>query len=175
MKFGKFVTEGFKAFTEKEIRAFEQKFKCQISAFSSEKAVVTTTIRKADLGKPYSSDYLEVCFRFPKIEGMRNANGDRILSFSEITFDVYKEKGYLDTWDWSKGAPKDDSYKDYKNAPKFQYHAIINTDGKYIPYKCRRESFIAPIYSFQYGTEIDDIDFDKSLKYLFNEMLKNLH
>ena len=175
MKYGNFVAVGFKPFTEKEIRAFEEKFNCQINTFAAEKAVVTTTIHKADLSKPYSHDFIEVCFRFPKIEGMRNAKGDRILSLSEVTFDVSKEVGYLDTWDWGKGAPKDDSYKDYKSAPMFQYQAFIYTNGKYIPYKGRNKACIPTKDSFQYGTEVDDIDFDNSLNYLFNEMLKNLH
>lgn len=175
MKYGKFVAKGFEVFTEEEIRAFEQKFKRQVSAFAHEKAAVSVTIHKADLSKPYSHDFMEVCFQFPKIEGMRNATGDRILFFSKVTFFVEKEVGYLDTWDWSKGAPKDESYKDYQNAPEFQYQANMYTNGRYIPYKCRRECFIDEKDSFQYGTEIDDINFNNSLNYLFNRKLKNLH
>ena len=176
MKYGKFVTTGYKTFTESEIRGFEKKFKAIMKALFCDDFKASVIIQKADLNTYYPQEPLIITFTLPKVEDERNAKGDRILSFSKVIFKVFKETGFLDTWDWTHdGTPHGDSYKDYKNAPEFQYSAKINTDGKYIPYRCRRETWIETPNSFQYGTDIDDINFDSALRYLANKMLKGLY
>lgn len=165
MKYGNFVITGYKSFTESEIRGFEKKFKAIMKALFCDVFKASVIIQKADLNSYYPQEPLIITFTLPKVEDERNAKRDRILSFSKVIFKVFKNTGFLD------GTPHGESYKDNKSAPEFQYSANI----KYIPYRCRRKSCIEIPNSFQYGTDIDDINFDSALCYLANKMLKGLY
>lgn len=172
MKYDRFVETGHKSFNDAEIKAFEKKF----VSFAKEhiKVPFTTSCKIVHF---YGFDDVRIEINLEEIKNKRNSKKDRIESFSQITFDICKEFGYIDRWDWSKGNPKDESYKDFKNAPDFQYYALFNTNGQLKPFRMKNaEPFYFPrkISTAQRGTELDDIDFTDAIKYLFDTILKDL-
>lgn len=165
MKYSNFVNEDNKAFTEDELNSFANHFAKEVGKFTNVKYELSSYIE--DCGTAI------VSFSFPKIENVRNSNNDRILLFSELNVGIFKNAGYLDTWDWvNKGAPEDESYKDYKNAPEFQYTAFLTTNGIIEPNEILETKKQYVRGDYQYGTEIEDINFEKYLDTLFNKILK---
>lgn len=166
MKYDNYVGEFTGTFSESEIKLFTDHFAKEVGKFTNVKYKLSV-VREA-------CGVVRWEFTFPKIENIINSNNDKIVSISRLWFGIQKETdGYLDTWDWvNKGEPEDESYKDYKNAPEFQYDACFNTDGFIQPYKCPTVKYLRLPDSTQIGTEVKDINFEVALNALFNKMLK---
>ena len=155
MKFPSLVGTDYKDFTKEEVKALEDKFGKLIKEYTNKDFVVSSSIHQ---------ERLDVNITFPIIHNQRNIYKDRIIKFSRITFMVRKHGGYLDKWDFT--------FKETNVTTDCQYSCFIRTDGIIIPYKCRRvRSFILDDI-FQFGTELEDIDYHKALNYLFGNILK---
>lgn len=165
MKYDNLVVTNYKDFNKEEIDVFLDKVSNVIKACTTSSFVLSyNTFDSA----------LVISALFPKIEHKRNKNKDRIINFSLIDITIKKQSGYLDTRDFAKKVSyklNDNSWKDYKNAPEFQYVSFVNTNGNMKPYKCRRMRPFMLKSRYQYGTELNDIDFNTTFDDLFNNIL----
>lgn len=98
------------------------------------------------------------------------------MIFKGIGFQIYKQKGYLDNWDWCNNKLIDPSKarENYQDAPRWQYSSRMLVFGSEIPYRCRNKFMsicngVKP--NFLYGTEFDDLDYNGIVKSLFQNVL----
>ena len=164
MKYGKFVGTEYLNFTDTEVKLFKEYLSGIVSKYDTE---MECSVEFCDK----NLKHLTIRFSKKSTE-YRNWFKSRV-SFSGISFVIYKEKGYLDNWDWVgeklwvASAPK----KDFENAPTFQYSISILYKGYLIPYRHRAKQTLSTMGMFDYGTKIMDLDVEKPLKELYTEIL----
>lgn len=166
MKYQNLRTTNYKEFNKDEIDAFLNKVS---------EAIKACTTSAFNLSYNTFDTALIISALFPIITDKRNKNKDRILNFYLIDITIKKASGYLDIRHSSKKTIykfRDESYKDYQNTPEFQYQTFVDTNGMYIPYKCRNIKPFLLKSRYQYGTELNDIDFNTTFDDLFNNILK---
>lgn len=173
MKYGKFVGKGTINFFDSEVESFKDFLTAAIKRYTNAPFKVHANVEK---GKTLTSLFVSADFDNPINTVTRNSYGDRILSFEGIGILVYKEIGYLETWDWSMGVPTDrEKYKDYDNAPCFQYSLNVLAQGSMIPYRHRHSHLISWSDCFDYGTSISDLNVDKAIKGILKKCLAGLY
>ena len=145
MKYTNLVRRGYVNFTDSEIQSI---YRIITNSFKKNHVVYYTdvSVDKISVDTSDMHDVLNIIVYFyNRIDGStkRNKNGDKILKLTKVSYHITKETGhFLSTPD----------------APEFQYYVSKLTDGKYIPYKCRRERFIMAKHPFSFGTEFSDLD-----------------
>lgn len=161
MKFGSFVATQELPFTQREIDHFVVYFKNLIKKYDN------SLLLKVEETK-YS---LTINFKCNE-RAFRNARKARV-TFKGIGFQIYKQKGYLDNWDWlnNKLINPSRERKNYQDAPYWQYSARMLVYGSEIPYRCRNKydgicGGVKPNY--QYGTEFEDFDYRGIVENLFD-------
>lgn len=158
MRYGKFVAREKMSFSNEEISKIANYFSTIVNKYAQE---------------PYSimvmqkGDSVVVKFYLTVARTFRNRRGARIIGYKGFEFTLYKQKGYLDNWDWCKDEKIDPTkeIKDYASAPEYQYSCYLAITGKEIPYRGRNEITITPKgNTFEFGTELTDLDFTKVVK-----------
>lgn len=156
MGFPNMVATSYKDFTKEEVKALEDNFTKLIKEYTKEDFVILSCI---DISFYQNNQKLIINVSFPVVKDKRNINQDRIVNFSKINFIIRKEEGYLEDSDFH-----------YKKTDR--YSSYIQTNGLIIPYKCRRPRQFKLEGDFQYGTQLNDLDYHKALNSLFNNILK---
>lgn len=184
MKYPKFVSVQEYPLTDSEMKQFSSLFlnqaKKQARVGDNNKILKISYKRKKSSSK-YLTDWAEFTItpwdNIVPTDNLRSANNARIINFKGIIINVYKERGYIDKWDWAKGQPPKDEtlWKDFKNAPKAMYSADITVMGHLIPYRCRHAEVICAYPSYVSDTEIQDIDFSEAFQHLFQQTLQNTY
>lgn len=161
-KFDKFIGTQTISFTKGEIAEFMSRFSVLVEKY--DKSLLLN----------YSSDVPNhLAFTFKgEMRKFRNKHGDRI-AYTGVIFVVDKKKGFLDNKDWINDCPIDASkpIRDYEGAPAFQYSASCLVLGTKIPYRHLKSDLIKPEGIYQYGTELDDIDFTPAIRELYEDIL----
>ena len=163
-KFGKFISTKSVAFTKTEIDEFVKHLSALVKRYDKD----------VKINYSYNEEYDFLVVSFDnKPKTLRNFYGSRI-EYKGLRFRIFKNKGYIENYDWCKMEiiDKTKPQRDFESAPPFQYSVYLRVDGSEIPYRHRTKEGIAPKSSFQYGTEIQDIDFDESIKDLFEIQLR---
>lgn len=184
MEYPKFVPVQQFPFTDDEIKQLSSllinQAKKQARVGDNNKILKISYKRKKSSSK-YLTDWVEFTItpwaNIVPTDNLRSANSARIVDFKGIVINVYKEGGYIDKWDWTKGQPPKDEtlWKDFKNAPKAMYSAHITVMGHLIPYRCRHAELIDEHPSFVCNTEIQRIDFSEAFQHLFQQTLQNTY
>lgn len=163
-KFGKFISTKSVKFTKTEIDEFVKRLSALVKRYDKD----------VKINYSYNEEFEQLMVSFKsKPNKLRNLYGSRI-EYKGLYFVIYKNKGYIENFDWSKMEVIDKTKpeKDYDSAPPFQYSVCFRVDGSEIPYRHRIKEGIAPKSSYQYGTEFDDIDFAESIKNLYERQLQ---
>lgn len=165
MKYGKFVGKKYLPFTQREIDYFVCYFKNLIKKYDDS---LKLRVEETEWS-------LTISFQCPEKRVFRNSLKSRVI-FKGIGFQIYKQKGYLDNWDWCNNKLIDPSKarENYQDAPRWQYSSRMLVFGSEIPYRCRNK--FMPICNgvkpnFLYGTEFDDLDYNGIVKSLFQNVL----
>lgn len=155
-KFGNFVHTEYLNISEKETEMFK--------AFITEKVMNKLEAFRDDLKlsmevdtNSYALSHTDIIIKFDKPLNGRSTKKERIFNLKDITFMIYKNKGYLEKRE--NGEYK----KDYDNAPIFQYSLLVSINGMKIHYKCRTKTGINCAEAYQYGTELSDFNMDNIL------------
>lgn len=160
MKYGKFVCEKELPFTQREIDYFVVYFKNLINQYNDS---LTLEVEETE-------DSLSIKFVCDE-RRFRNAFKSRV-TFKGICFQLYKEKGYLDNWDYGLHQLIDPRKprKNYQDAPFWQYSARMLVYGSEIRYRHRTKLnniWDGVMPSYLYGTEFNDLDYSKIIAHLF--------
>lgn len=184
MEYPKFVPVQQYSLTDSEIKQLSSLFlnqaKKQAGVGDNNKILKISCKRKKSSSR-YLTDWTEFTItpwaNIVPTDNLRSANNARIVDFKGIIINVYKEGGYIDKWDWTKGnPPKDETlWKDFKNAPKVMYSAHVTVMGHLIPYRCRCTELMDARPSFVCNTEIQGIDFSEAFQHLFHQTLQNTY
>lgn len=184
MKYPKFVSVQEYPLTDSEMKQFSSLFlnqaKKQAEVGDNNKILKISYKRKKSSSK-YLTDWVEFTItpwaNIVPTDNLRSTDNARIVDFKGIVISVYKEGGYIDKWDWTKGLPPKDEtlWKDFKNAPKAMYSANLSVMGHLIPYRCRHAEVIGAYPSFVSDSEIQGIDFSKAFQQLFQQTLQNTY
>lgn len=164
MKYGKFVCTKELPFTQREIDHFVVYFKNLIKKYDD----------SLELKVYESESSLTINFRSEK-KAFRNKVGSRIV-FEGIVFQLFKERGYLDNWDWGNNTLIDPNKEreNYQDAPKYQYSCRMFVYGTEIPYRRRTKYnciFGCVMPNYLYGTEFNDLDYSEIVESLFQKVL----
>lgn len=163
-KFRKFITTKLVTITKTEIDEFVKHLSALVKRYDEDV--------KINYSYNEEYDFLDVSFD-NKPKTLRNFYGSRI-EYKGLRFRIFKNKGYIDNYDWYKKEiiDKTKPQRDFESAPPFQYSVYLHAVGSEIPYRHRTNKGIALESTYQYGTEIQDIDFDESIKDLFEIQLR---
>lgn len=161
MKFGTFVGEKSLPFTQREINHFVVYFKNLIKQYDDS---LTLEVEETEYSLTINFKCNERTFR--------NAIKARV-TFKGIGFQIYKQKGYLDNWDWCNDKLIDPSKerKNYQDAPYWQYSSRMLVYGSEIPYRHRHkyDSIYGGVKpNYLYGTEFEDFDYRGIVDNLFD-------
>ena len=113
-------------------------------------------------------------FDFPKPVKMRNQEGT-LVELKSIYFDVQKETGFLDNWDWNKGCLRNPNRpkQDWEGAPEYQWSVDIRFKGRERRYRHRNwESIQMRSQVMDWDTDMNKLDFNRALTELFKSYLK---
>lgn len=165
MKFREFVPEKDLQISNDEIDMWKHFIKDSFGKDGITIECKNTMYVKHNKSYAYKANHVDFTFIVDGIPSeSRDSNKNRILGLSEIVFMLYKNSGYFDVTDYTKCQIE---YKrNYDDAPEFQWSLRILTNGKMIPYKCRKKIKIYFANYCQYGTELSDFDFFEIAKYL---------
>lgn len=138
----------------------------------SEREKIIFTRRISKLIRKYVDFPTEESFSENMIHGFEihfnNTENEREddISYDAIIIAIYKEKGYIDNYDWELKKCIDETRpaRDYESAPLFQYFCNLVIVG----YDSVNQKPLN-IARLDYGTTIGDIDFEPALKELFGK------
>lgn len=171
MKYGKFVSKENLVITDIEVDKFVNYFRTIINKYAQESYSVSVTKN--------NNKSIVIGFKIAEPKSFRNVYGARVKNYKGVSFLLYKEKGYLENWDWYKMEKIDPTKEreDYVSAPEFQYSCNFCIMGTEIPYKCRTESAIVPKHGriFQFGTELTDLDFNEAVRDICENVSVPMH
>lgn len=146
----------------------------EASAFAKQiKSLIKSFDKSLTFSMKNNGDYIIFYFSC-KERSFRNCNKDRV-KFRGFTLDLWKESGYISNVNLVSDTIIDPSKpaKDYDSAPPFQYYSSIRARGEIIPYRHRRARIITSFKStFEFGTELSDIDFSEYIKDVYEKKLK---
>lgn len=159
MKYKKFVNEKNLVLTQQEKDFFYQYFMNMV--YNNNLPLTFDKMEQTD-----KNNYIFNFIANKDIKG-RNKDNERITKFTNLFVVINKSSGYLDATDWLKD---NELKKDYDNAPQFQYNVVVNINGNYIPYRCKKTKQIHIPNMYQYGTEFTDINYNEYFNILSNKL-----
>lgn len=146
----------------------------EASAFAKQiKSLIKSFDKSLAFSMKNNGDYVVLYFSC-EARSFRNCNKDRVR-FRGFMVDLWKGSGYISNVNLVSNTIIDPSKpaKDYNSAPPFQYYGSIRARGEIIPYRHRKARNITSFEStFEFGTELSDIDFSEYIKDVYEKKLK---